>query len=390
MEYRRRQVVIVALSGLLCLILIAGLREIVSSHRAKHGPPEKLEPRNQVKGDLEETADQSVRHSATNATSSATKKELDREATLLKILQDHRLVLKRLRSQDCAAASSRLGAYAQCHLLEARLWALSFPREAEGRSLELARSGADKDARYVGMFMLGVLFSQGNRNAADGLVGIALGSDPTASSDATSILIENDDAGEYKTVYIRRAGDGDGNAISALGRWTDPEIARLLEKIAKSRKDDPEISIPADRALEQLRKLSAPDWPETVTKVITRQSSQDYYINWALQVAGDRNLPGLLDLLRRRLAVAEDKYVQRFADWTEGPAPFTKRDPASLRTMMAKTSRIQDVDWYYDEVLIKYAKVGGELNELQQARLQAHGYTGDFKKRLSEIMNGQP
>ena len=45
-------------------------------------------------------------------------------------------------------------------------------------------------------------------------------------------------------------------------------------------------------------------------------------------------------------------------------------------------------DGYYDDVLVAYFEIGGQLNDLERQRLRYYGYDCDPAKKLEEMMEG--
>jgi len=66
--------------------------------------------------------------------------------------------------------------------------------------------------------------------------------------------------------------------------------------------------------------------------------------------------------------------------------PPEKYASASFTREFSNTFSINDTDWYFDDLLLAYKKLGGTLNNLEKERLQTLGYLGDPQKRLAELL----
>ncbi len=234
--------------------------------------------------------------------------------------------------------------------------------------------------------MLGTLAQQGNEKAASNLVAFALGPEPQIAENATEVLADIDDAGIYKAVHRRKAAEGHRSAIMALASWDDPGSADLLESIAKSEALGDEAQLSAKAALNQLRMISNSGGNETVLRILSGEGQQDNDIEWALKVSMHRKLPGSLDILKKRLLAAEDRFTSNYADWMSEPSRSKAKAADNLQKVFAESFWTQTVDYYFDEILIAYSKMGGQPTDMQHARLKALGYSGNPKARLAELL----
>src|SRR5262249_41150237 len=92
---------------------------------------------------------------------------------------------------------------------------------------------------------------------------------------------------------------------------------------------------------------------------------------WALRVVQKNPTPETIDCLRRRLESGESQAASE-GKWTVGPTE---------QGYMESTR-----DLYFDEVLLTYFSLGGQLNETESTRLRFFGYLGEPKERLEALL----
>lgn len=272
------------------------------------------------------------------------------------------------------------------HLVEARLWCLSYPKQAEELALKLSGdSSANDDDRGLAVHILGVLCGLGNAGVESFLCRLATSDNKRLSETATWALARWDVEGRHRDLFRQTALKGIFRAIDVLGEWSDDISEAVLNQIASQGTTGREC---AQLSLLRLNWLKRSDWAETVREIL-RDSSQHRFrhFDWALRVARQRRLPNLLNLLRERLRAAEQESMKRCWDMWDG-LELDQKDELSRRDF-TETFGPPHVDWYFDDILISYAELGGELTALEQARLRFLGHGKDARKRLFELMDSR-
>jgi len=174
------------------------------------------------------------------------------------------------------------------HLTEARLWALSFPREAEELCIPLAlRESSNPDNRDLAIYVVGIVAGKGNFQAEQVLLDLAGSESECVASAATSALLQEDPNGRHRQLYRKRARHADLLALDILGDWVDEDSKQVLQEIVGR-----DAGIERDWAgnsLSRILWLEAPNWANRITSILVARGGtalQDRDFDWALRVSG--------------------------------------------------------------------------------------------------------
>jgi hypothetical protein len=249
-------------------------------------------------------------------------------------------------------------------LLKGRMLALAYPDVMEVALRSRATDASlEPQRRRICIRFLGELSKSGRPSAALTIRSLAESPDRAVSGAALDCLSEIDLQGEHRALYLSRCGDESWDGFEAVALWNDLVTVQEMERIVAASPTDPQLSsgfrLDALNVLKKLRILSSPDWVVQIDTILAGPGDPEEQFRWALKVARARLIPGVLEFLRLRL------------DRTENPPPD---DHPWMK------------DVHYDEALIAYAELGGELNEIEKERLYQFGYWGDFRKRLEELL----
>jgi hypothetical protein len=272
------------------------------------------------------------------------------------------------------------------HLTEGRLWALSFPQEAEHLSFALALDTTSHPGdRDLAIDIVGVLASLGNPRAEQLLCELIMSELERVAASATQALAASDAQGRHRELYRQRARRSDLSAIEVLSEWVDDGTKSVLKEIVAR-----EAGIERERAWQSLSRLiwlEADNWATRLTSILSsrgRMALQGEHFDWALRVARHRSLPGLLDLLRQRLNEVEGEHVELSkVAWGDAEGYDVNH---VYEQDFTGSFLVASIDWHFDDVLKAYAELGGNLTDLEQQRLHNIGYGNDPRKRLFEFV----
>ena len=302
------------------------------------------------------------------------------------ILEKHRISAEKYRSPDQCHSDHPTHTMIefQFHLTEARLWALSFPGEAERVSFPLALDAASNpDDRGLAIAIVGVLARMGNPRAEPVLCEVLRSDSKRAAESATWVLAEGDPQGRYRELYWQMARRGDFSVLEVLGDWVDPGAKQVLEEIVVRRTGAENYM--ASRSLRRISWLESPDWADRIVSILgSRQGMAFLDFDWALRAARNRSLPGLSDLLCKRLREVEVEHVE-FCKQAWGEVEGREGNPTHERNFTG-SFEVAWLDWNFDDILKAYAELGGVLTDLEQKRLYNLGYGTDPQKRLFEFV----
>lgn len=295
------------------------------------------------------------------------------------ILDAHRARAREDRSPDrCRSGlSTRHLSEAVFHLKDARLWAAAFPKEAEKFAFAIAKdSTADPDDRRVAILYLGQMMESGNPAAETLLHAIARAGTDSIASSAVWTLADRDSEGRYLELYRDQARRGDYLSLMVLGDWVDAGSRRVLEELL-ARGDVHRSSI--EMCLQRITLLECADWFDRIAPILdSRIGAASNWFDWALRVSRRRGHPGIVPRLRTRLRQVEEELLQVHANW--------KYRTDSFEDVFVKWFEVAQLDRYFDEALVAYSELGGELTELEARRLEMLGYRVDPLRRLTELM----
>lgn len=301
------------------------------------------------------------------------------------ILEQHRAVQERYRAPGrCVSGHpTRQMRDLGFQVTPARLWALSFPQEAEGHALPLAADrGADARDRELAVEIVGVLARRGNARAEALLVDLARSDVDPVRGTATRVLSIGDLQGRHRDLYRHRARQGDFAALEVLGDWDDAASESVLREIAS--RDNSGPSQFARESLERILWLQRPDWAQTVREFLRGGGVAAFRgFDWAVRVARRRELPELLPLLRERIRAVESEHERWFGalGGVEPCVPNQVPECSFTRSFI-----VASMDWHFDDALTAYADLGGELTPLEEERLHFLGHGKDPRKRLFELV----
>lgn len=276
-------------------------------------------------------------------------------------------------------------------LREARLLALAYPELAMEWAKELIQ-GADRPPaeRVYGIYTLGYLGAQGSREAAEALEAVAREGDWQAANIAVRLLASFDGEGRHESVVLHWAQEGYPRVIEILGdRYSDARRA-VLEQILKRRSEWRRYPLPrqdaaiyAEQAHAKLEILLSPERDEVVRSILEDRQENRFqrheWRRWALRVARSIPLPSLKEILRRRLDINEERHRQYFAAY-----PSEALNNGLERSFERGDRSVLFLE--FDDILVHYWELGGELNELERKRLRYAGYACDAAQRLAELV----
>lgn len=313
-------------------------------------------------------------------------------AAFSQILHLHRETKRadRKMQKDCLEQRTYYSASRKFHYDKARLWTLAYPGDAEGIVIPIVLdSSSDPDDRELAIYSLGILAEEGYTRATGVLVEIAAAGHDPWSHRATEALVRADSDGVHRSIYWNKARQGNYAAVQALGDWVDTSSVRVLEEIqtrARSLSDGVLAGF-ARESLEHIGILSSPNWVQALEPMlVVRGSKFERSFAWALRVAARRSMPGLATLLRVRLDHSENEFRQSMCAYFD---ISPESDLSGVKPYVDGFTHgflFTQADAFFDDVLIAFARLGGQLTELERGRLQALGYLGDPKDRLAELL----
>lgn len=295
---------------------------------------------------------------------------------------------------------NRFGWEREMRFREARLVALCCPDETEEWAAPLAEdAGKPARERAFAIEILGNLMAQGRPGSEAALLRIAwsagLNEDGT-EKDANLALYEiypRDLSSKHLQLYMDKAALGLNPAFEALARSSDPAAVALCRRFAGMKENEAwQIRGEAKAALEKMDILGSPDWATRLQRMIESPEviMEGEGMPWAVLAARAKNLAGLDQMLRRRL----DWGMWMSREWHEEWRRRTAAKNAFLgRTTPSFEERyVADVngetiqDPCHDDLLVLYAEMGGQFNDLEKRRLREFGYACDPRERLLELM----
>jgi hypothetical protein len=254
---------------------------------------------------------------------------------------------------------------------EGRLFARAFPDLAEKLALQILN---DEEApgpdRMYAWFILSVLAPRTSPELEAFLAERAAIPDEDGSYEAHWPLINLAERRlDERCLSICRAQCRHGNstAFYILSQIVDPASITLLEELKHWDSDlcYPLGAIPGEsvRTLRKIETLKSPDWAKRVETILLRWREQEnqWEVHWALDVARRRSMPGLREILEKRVHEGRD---------AGEPNPRSVSYPA---------------DFYFDLILDAYAQAGGSIRPNEQEYLRHYGFAGDSEERLLEI-----
>jgi hypothetical protein len=278
------------------------------------------------------------------------------------------------------------------HLTEVRLWALAFPQQTILTAKKLLWDpAADRDDQNLALYALGILAREGNDPAILELAKVAHDAQGTLATRAIDTLARSGRMERQLPLMVQAAFGGNVLAIDALGYDGSIEnVSRLkvmVNTLEKSVIPHHEWAlIAAASALEQVEALQRPDWPKLVIEILSgSDDSHARWFPWALNVAEARKPEGAVVVLQDYLQGAETREL----DSLRGLSNLTLAPPPDPETALVSSIDLASHQYYYDEVLLAYYKLGGQLSTRQRARLVYFGMIGDPLEALKVQLSRQ-
>jgi len=371
----------VIIGAMLLLLAAAWIRSRVDSPAGQDRPPERTAPKQQdnvppVKvastGTTVDSPPVTVRQADT------LESVRNRLESLLARHRKSRRQLQNVTTQNRDSfAWKRAYGYTQ-----ARLLSLCFPAETEQLVDQiLAQGKPELDDLILAAKLLGFLAAQGKTSVEGKLLQLTNAQDPQIIAAAVESLFSGDKEGRHRAVYWSKCSDGVLEVYDLGPYWADAQTKGMLQKIF-DRDNTPESPDGFTKeALERLVILESGDRSEKLNQLLSgRAESGDYTKiysrqKWALQVAQKTPDPAALEVLRQRLGRDEIAAATFMAEKRYEPV-----SPSQPGYVTATGDR------YYDNALLAYFSLGGQLNDLQKQRLTYYGYLGDPKERLTSLM----
>jgi hypothetical protein len=279
------------------------------------------------------------------------------------------------------------GSERDLRLREARLIALVYPDQAKKFAVSVfcdrSRPLLERD---YGCFLLARLTLHGDPAAQAELLRTARSREDPMSESALATIASIDVGGEHRGLYRERAREGSLNAIQILEFWGDPATIDLMKGLiaANPALEAPQSSIrlAAQDTLRKVETLLSPDADVRIAALIETPSPEnDAWTLWALHVAKIRKIPGLAEILRKRLDAAY-RDARRLEERMAVRGGFL---PSFLDENMV-TGYDYVTDNYFDDILVLQSEIGGPLTDLEKARLRHFGYACDPRERLAELL----
>jgi hypothetical protein len=273
-----------------------------------------------------------------------------------------------------------------------RLLTAAYPEILEG--LLLSRAGDPTRSPYTRAFAvdrLGELYRSGRTHLEPMLHGWALGPDRYLRGRAIAALAEVDATGRFLDLYRANCTEQGWEAFEAVSCWVDQTTVTEMERIVAQspglQHPECELRLEAEEVLARLRILSSPDCDETLLNILDRSDDLRDQFSWALKVGRRKQLPGLLDALRRRLQRVEYRLPPDASEAHRHDFAEMERLCGPVSAQIARGESLVMQDRFYDAALIAYAELGGVLNDAERRRLTLFGFVGDPKTRLEEMLN---
>jgi hypothetical protein len=264
-------------------------------------------------------------------------------------------------------------------LREARLFALAYPEEAQKLALPVALdSTRDWLERCYAVDVLGFLAKNGSTEALSALLSLGRDGDVRVSDTAIQGLSMSDPDGKYKDLYFERCRAGSYEAFEIVSAWCDPgTISEMKSYLGGPNEDD------AAEVLRRMDVLASGNWEEQIIGILRRQSTTLLHpFDWAMEVMKRRDPSTLRQVLRDQLDQAltggrnfwEEFHVSKRFEDAFPSQPNIGKEVGNRR---------------YDDLLVAYWGLGGELKDLERARLREFGYACNPGERLAELLDEQ-
>lgn len=380
----RRAVVPVAGLALLALFLVL--------KRSLAGPPEAQQApkanalRIAFPTLLPESQEGTKDYSTQTSVTSDGKPVLDRQspaAAFASLIEYHRAARKKLARIPEANTDGFSWSHAYGYVV-ARLLALCHPEEIETCALKvLSEPGADENDALLAIKTLGVLASRGRESAEYALVEASRRKNWVTVKAALEGLFDYDKDGMYRGMYLAQMTSGMMEIAQHGPYWPDEQTKQLLTQLLGdgNQPGKPKIGGFITEALARVSLLESPDRAALLEELVAyRRDSPDWSVKlqqrqvWALRVVAMNPTPHAVKMLRERLTIAEVEAMEIIQKDTE-------RFPRSIHPGYAHATG----DDYYDQALLTYWRIGGELNLIEKQRLSYYGYLGDPIQRLAEL-----
>lgn len=304
-------------------------------------------------------------------------------ASFALLLEHHRSARKKLARIPEGNTEGLSWSHAYGYIV-ARLLAICHPDEVEACALKvLAQPEVDENDALLAIKTLGTLASRGKKSAENALLEAARGKSWVTSKAALEALYAYDKEGVYRGLYLAQMSSGMMEIAQQGPYWQDEQTRQILQHLLDegNKPGKPKVGGFMTEALTRLSTLEAPDRESQLEQLIAyRRDSPDWSVKlrlrqaWALRVVVMTPTPKAIKVLRERLDVAE-------AEANDVIQTDTEKVPRSIHPGYAHATG----DDYYDQALLTYWRIGGELNKTEMQRLSYYGFLGDSKARLAEL-----
>ena len=316
---------------------------------------------------------------------SAPRIDVSFDATLFRVLDRHRENCDATGGATCLRAAPYFSGQMRSGRSELRLVALAFPAE----SLETAKRMLAAEPRSVpdaeaALWILSVLSDQGDEAARKALVSVGLGGDPALASMALDLAPGLEDPDFLRPVLLKMAAEDSPRAVRLLARIGGPEARNVLLSLSA---DTSSWKGPVARSVLEVRAaVEGGTWAKTLQGALDGSDPEwRRDVRLALQLAANRPVPGMMELMRVRLEKAMRASRADFAVMESKRLEGALLDAEFERTF--KTSLFPTrADPDYGHVLLAYWRLGGELSALEKGHLRHLGYGCDPKERLAELV----
>jgi len=262
---------------------------------------------------------------------------------------------------------------------EARLAAYVFPAESESIATPIALNTSDgnRPERYFAIATLALIArATGSATALTTLQTLLQDADKGMADAALAGIAGTDPKGSRKSLYWDACRRFSPTAYEIVSVWHDSGTISQMNSLNLNGKNSYAIEV-----LKRMDILAGAKAEETLAGIVRTQDTSDIAsLFWALAVAKDRQSPSLLTAMRERLDIG---MVEARDQWGKpGNAEQTLEQAYSSKGDFIKFTG----DSLHDHVLLALWEAGGQLSNLEKARLRTFGYACDPRRRLEELM----
>jgi len=371
---KRLSILVCGVAFVLCLFFVRGLRKQQNSS----APESKRSTPDIQSAKPSESAGRTQDHPNPSASRPA---EMDAKALFDRLFNGYKMAMAR----GGHPPTTRFASEAYFKLREARLLALVEPDQV----INFAFATASDPSRSVlerlfGVRLLRFLLEEGSKKAESQLLLIAHDREREVSMGALYALAAQDNAGTHRALYQQKCSEGWEEAFDLLSFWPDSSLRGWVTKLESA--SDKNLEFIASELKERLEVIHSSASATRIQGLISRVDGDvERWTLWAIKAAKVSSVPGLREALRSRL----DWAFRNASERHEAVRALLQPDPdkPSFEENYTKARGVASFpDPVHDEVLLEFARSGGQLTELEKQRCRYFGYFCDPKERLAELL----